>query len=496
VKYDFVVIGAGASGITTAIVLAKNGYRVALVEKSKKTAPVLRGFTRNGLSFDTGFHYTGGLGEGQILDIFFRYLGVDDQVEKEPYDEECFDLIRFLKPQFEFRFPYGYEKIKNRFHETFPEDKSAVDHYLDAVRQSCVSRPYLNLDAQMHPLEIIKNLHGPSLKETLDGLTGNRLLKHILSIHCCLHGVPPEQVSFVNHARVVGGYFESVHGIKGGGRSLVRALDAQLEKVGVDVFCGQRVTQIQFSADGAVSGVRLENHSTLRAKACVCTVHPRILVDFVPHSLFRPTYIRRLLSLEETGSVHILFGKCASPLQNLSGCNMFLIPGLDYPILKEDGSISERSLFMTCTSQIDGAFSGKGFIAICPSSAAEMERWWKSETGKRPQEYLVFKEGIVEEMREHIEASCPEFAGKIHFLECSTPLTLRDFTNSPFGSMYGVKHRMDQYNPVHVTRVKSLFLAGQAIVAPGVLGTLVSAFLACGAILGHDRLRNELRKCS
>ncbi|WP_026842265.1 FAD-dependent oxidoreductase [Citrifermentans bremense] len=59
-RYDFAVIGAGVSGITSALILAKHGRSVALLEKAPRTAPLLRGFSRQGVQFDTGFHYTGG----------------------------------------------------------------------------------------------------------------------------------------------------------------------------------------------------------------------------------------------------------------------------------------------------------------------------------------------------------------------------------------------------------------------------------------------------
>ncbi len=81
--YDYLVIGAGLSGLTASVILARHGYRVALVEKADKTAPLVRGFSRNGVFFDTGFHYTGGLDEHGMLDTFFKYLGVAPVLEKE-----------------------------------------------------------------------------------------------------------------------------------------------------------------------------------------------------------------------------------------------------------------------------------------------------------------------------------------------------------------------------------------------------------------------------
>jgi len=110
-KYDYGVIGGGVSGMTTALILARKGYSVVLVEKSERIAPTIRGFVKEGLFFDTGFHYTGGFGTGEPMDIFFRYLGLSDKVKKLPFDEYGFDTLRCLDPPFEFSYPYGYERI-------------------------------------------------------------------------------------------------------------------------------------------------------------------------------------------------------------------------------------------------------------------------------------------------------------------------------------------------------------------------------------------------
>ena len=64
---DSVVIGSGISGLTTAALLAKNGHSVVILEKDGKPGGALRRFSRSGIPFDIGFHYTGGLGEKQIL---------------------------------------------------------------------------------------------------------------------------------------------------------------------------------------------------------------------------------------------------------------------------------------------------------------------------------------------------------------------------------------------------------------------------------------------
>ena len=49
-------------------------------------------------------------------------------------------------------------------------------------------------------------------------------------------------------------------------------------------------------------------------------------------------------------------------------------------------------------------------------------------------------------------------------------------------------------HPLPITKVPGLLLAGQSIVAPGLLGAVISAVLCCGFVLGHDVLRGEIRQ--
>ena len=73
---------------------------------------------------------------------------------------------------------------------------------------------------------------------------------------------------------------------------------------------------------------------------------------------------------------------------------------------------------------------------------------------------------------------------------------MRDFCGSPEGGLYGVKHRVGQYNPLPATRMRGLFLAGQAIGGAGLLGAVMSAFLCCGHIVGHATLQQGMRVCN
>lgn len=492
--YDFAVIGAGMSGITSAITLAKNGYHVALVEKADRTAPLLRGFSRRGIHFDTGFHYTGGLGAGEPLDTFFRYLGISDRIISFPFDDDGFDIFSCENPGFEFRFPTGYDRLQEKLGEIFPHERPAIRSYLAQVRSTCATIPYLNLEAEVDPNGALQRVLGPTLKETLDSLTGNVLLKSLLSMHSLLYGVSCNEVAFAQHAAIVGNYYESVRGIRGGGVSLAHAFESRLVELGVDVLCHREVTGITIGAGGALSGVQLAGGDSLACRRAIATIHPRLLLELAPEGTFRPAYRKRLIALEETVSAFACFAATKKPLPALAGANRFLIPDTESIYGLGSRPIGGAPLYLTAAYK-DGETSPQGFIGICPTLFSEVASWESSRFGKRPKEYRQYKEQALASMQSQIERAYPDIAANIQFIEGSTPLTIRDFCSTPLGGLYGVKHMVGQFNPHPATRIPGLFLAGQAVVAPGIMGAVISGFLACGTLLGHDLMRKELKAC-
>ena len=63
--YDCIIIGSGMGGLTAALILAKHGKKVLVLEKNHQIGGALQVFSRDKCVFDTGVHYLGGLDEGE-----------------------------------------------------------------------------------------------------------------------------------------------------------------------------------------------------------------------------------------------------------------------------------------------------------------------------------------------------------------------------------------------------------------------------------------------
>jgi all-trans-retinol 13,14-reductase len=493
--YDCVVIGAGLSGLASSIILSKNGLKTALVERSGKTGPLVRGFRRKHYYFDTGFHHAGGIAEGSSGNLMLNYLGVLSHLSMFPCNPDCFDIIRFKDSSFEFHFPTGYEHIRDRLSEAFPDELHTIDRYLDEVKRQCSLLPFLNLGADPNQMNILENVHAESLSKFISGLTDNRTLKSVLGVHVLLNGVPSGEQSLNNYAYIVGPYYESVNCIEGGGSALIDAFDRSAKDNGVDLFTGKEADKLLFSSSGDLAGVVFKDGATLKCRKSISTIHPLHFLNLVPEQMFRSSYVRRIKSLDETPSAYILYCSSETGLNNMAGSSVYLLPadGSDFGDCGRPLEERPANLIVNKSRRTAGN-NGNEFIVILPALINEVEEWGNSTRGNRPPEYLAFKEEIKERILNHVLSFYPGLKGKIQAVGCSTPLTLRDYSGSPFGSMYGVKHKIEQYNPFPITKIPGLYLAGQSIVAPGLLGTMISAFLACGNILGHEFIRGELNR--
>ena len=497
-----IVIGGGISGATAALLLAKHDHKVSLVEKSPRLCPTLRGFWKNGVYFDTGLHYTGELGKGGVLDTYFRYLGIDG-LEPIPLDPLTFDTIRFSDGQ-KVALPCGSAALASALNDAFPKEQKAIETYLDNARQVFADSNFLNFSVAGVMQEMQNPLWHQSLEVFLSGLTDNENLKTVLSIHCLLHGVAPNEVPFLHHARVSASYYRSAHTIAGGGKALADRMEQRLQEEGITLHCGKAANRILFSPAGSITGVALADGTQLAGSNVVYTAHPHYLPDLLPDNALRPGYKKRLKELRESVSAYILFGATHTLPAILQRKNLFLCQSgepLSLAFAKERPP--ERGPFYVTASHFahSDALRGQpgskesgtkiGVEAFAPGWLEGMDALANSTSRKRTDEYKQFKASTMNRFRDALLATCPELE-EIDFFDGATPLTLRDYLHSPCGGMYGAAHTVDQFNPLPVTRIPELLLAGQAVVAPGILGAVVSAFLACSFIIGLEKLKGEV----
>lgn len=489
---DVLVIGAGASGMSCALALAKAGRSVRIIEKANRTAPVIRGFKRGGLHFDCGFHYAGSLGPGEPFAQILNYLDIYERLECIPLAPEGADVIRIENPSVQVPIPHGWDRLEESLCQRFPSDTAGVIQYLSMVRDVFEDIPKSFFDINGFGANSLwDDGLGPSLKEVLDDLIQDPRLKAVLAAQSFLYGTYPDETPFIVHARIMGTHFQSLYTVSGGGSAIADAFDATLADSGVEVMLSAEAESLVLDADGRISAVLLTDGTEVTAKDYVFSGHPWVLANLLPDSFQLGRMAKRLRRLQDTFSAHILFCETDFVPHCLNMKNAIVHYDLKHGILRDDVPVSKRRFLASfCQPSGDGR---QTFTVIFPESHSVVAPWSDSHYGRRDAEYDRFKNEATASFLERLQSGLPELKHRVRVVGAATPLTIKHYCSTPeTAGIYGVKHRCGQVPVLPTTRIPNLYQCGQAVVTPGLFGAIYSGLIATAVMTDGEQLRKDL----
>lgn len=497
-KADVVIIGSGVTGLTAAALLSRHGKRVMIFEKQPNFGGALRQFKRNLIPYDVGFHYTGCLGEGEILNLLWKYCGIVDDLSIIPLAPDGYDHFGFRGSDKVIKGYFDYERLTDELISHFPKEQAGIRKYFNTIKDICLEIPFYNTELSLEAFlrSFRAKAQYGSLVSFLDTLIEAPQLKAILGALSFLYGVPTQDLSLENHALIVHGYHGGAYTVGGGGQSIVDSFLKRLEHNGVECVKGCAVEQI-VTDNNKVTGVRLGNSEVIACDQVIYTGHPSHIIDMVPPSTFRPAYKSRIGDLRNSLSLNAVFGRSELPVDTLVGAkNYYLLPEKgDVIPQKPTASSHERPIMMTNMGGDWCLQEGRNSIILLGLSYWQDVKQFEDSTQKdRPPEYQEYKNRLAREMIETVEERWGNICGRIEPLAVGTPITFRDELHAPEGCSYGAMHCLDQFNPDVRTRLPGLYLCGQSTIMTGVVGSSISGLVGAGEILGMESLWNGVRR--
>jgi phytoene dehydrogenase-like protein len=493
--YDHVVVGSGISGLTMTLLLAMNGQRVLLLEKSPCIGGSLSRFTRNGIPYDTGFHFTGGFNEGGILSDILTFLGIRDLIEPVFLTRPGENQFIFEKQGKIFEHPSGTEHIIARFKEYFPGETTAIDRYFALVRSVCDRTPSLNIhDNVIAPPNLDEDFI--SLDDVLKDLTAEPLLQGLLSGYAMCYGVRPDEISFANHSRMVMNFYESVAFVKGGGDAFVAAFREKFKEFDVDVRTGTWITELADIHDHKVGRFVLNSGEEIAAGSCVFTIHPKEILKHFPEKTCSKAFASRIDSFESSAGFFSVFArlKPGSIDPNPDAAIVSLFPDENINNLMDPAYDGTPALVIIRSPSRGEGGEGEGICILEPSFAEQVAPWSGTRRGRRPQEYLAYKQERTEAIRAHLLSMFPAYRDVLEFVDAGSMLTYKDYLNSPDGSAYGIKQKLRQFNVVGKLPLHNLYAAGQSAILPGILGAMMSSLIVGRAVVGREQYGRLLER--
>ncbi len=481
-KYDVVIIGSGLGGLVCAHLLAKAGKRVLILERQLQPGGCIQSYQRHGMAHDTGFHYVGGLGEGQTLNKIFTHLGLM-QLPWQHLDPNGFDKITIAGET--YTFAEGYDRFVDTLAARFPDEKEGLLQYVKMLQEA---------DSVSFGTDGAYRFFGMNAYDYLTGLFKNPLLVNILAGSALKMELRKESLPLFTFAHGNSSFIQSSWRLRGDGNLIVNSLIKDIKNFGGELLCKVEVEKL-IEQDGEIKGIRCSNGETYEGDLVISDIHPSQLFSMIQDSkVLKRIFRMRMNRMENTVgafTVSLVLKQGALPYFNH---NKFVYKKANVWTFPEEDEHT-GGVMISCRVPEMGT-DARQIDLLTPMSWQQCQQWSETKIGQRGEDYLQMKQQKATECIELAETVIPGLRDMIEQQYTSTPLTYRDYTLTPEGSAYGV--RKDCRNLVVTmlsprTPIKNLLLTGQNLMLHGLEGVCMTALYTSSEVLGKDYIEQIIK---
>lgn len=498
--YDVVIIGSGLGGLLSAVLLAKEGLKVAVIEQNKQIGGCLQTFSFDKKIFDSCVHYLGAVEEGQAQERIFKYAGIAGDLQLSKLATDGFDQITFGAETISYPQAQGLDNFREQLLPYFPEAAEQLNHYTTTLQLVSDSFPLFNLRngeeqekekvAHWNMQEVMKKIGDEKLHQVL---TGNNLL----------YAGNEHKTPFYVHALVSKSFIDSAYKCKGGSSQIAKLLWRKLQEYGGVIYRNEKVNQL-VEEDGFITHACTESGMRYTARTFIANVHPAMVLQWTDSKKIKPAYRKRITDIENSVSAFMI--------------NIVLNPGkVDHRNYNIYWNRSRQTYDAIRYKPGEWPANYALYFGEDPSKpgysdtlailtymhASEFEQWKHTHNitarpSERASAYHQFKEEKAQQLINTVAERHPWIKEQIHSYKIATPLTFRDYMGSPDGSIYGIMADVNNAAQSRVpirTKIPNLLLTGQNIGLHGVLGVSINAVAVCGELLGLDYLLKKINSC-
>ena len=474
--YDAIIIGGGYAGLTCGVRLAKAGWHVCVVEKGRTFGGAFQTFRRGALTFDTGFHFVGGVAEGEMLHPSLVEFGLDDlpwhRMDEEFIEVHCGSDVYHLH--------CGYDRFAEGLATQFGNEGEGIDALVGLMRDVADHLPETVVADGGYENQLMQ----VPAKKWLEEHIGDSRLRNLLCAQAVTTDLTPD-LPLYSFIQSLNSFVQHSYRLPGGGGAITARLRHNIEALGGEVRTGCEVQKLIDDGNGRILSARCANGDILSANLFISTAHPALSVGLMPECpQVRGVYRRRFARMKNSRgifTVQLALKPGTVPYRNKA---ISLLGDQDLWDSDYSATAPVKNLLINYNvpqnHTDDEPLYADNVDLMTPMDYSAVEPWADSYVGHRPAGYQAFKETKARECIELASGCIPNLKESIVAVYTSSPLTYRDYTGTVGGSAYGVSKSASaiaggMLSPL--TPFANLLFAGQSLMLHGMLGVGMTSML-------------------
>jgi phytoene dehydrogenase-like protein len=471
---NIVIIGAGLGGLSAGALLAKDGYRVTLLEQHSIVGGCATTFDRKDFTCEVGLHEMDGVYTNPQIKKIFDLLDVYKNIEfiKAP------EFFKINTKDDTFVMPDGLDSAKEALKSKFANQKDEIDEYFNLIESIAIAFENLQNMKWYHYIlfpiyfNIVLRYKDSSVTDVFDKIFSDEKLKLILNTNVQYYSDTPDTLSFLLHAVAQysyysgGGYF-----IKGGSGRLSDYLASIIKENSGEVITKAEVISC---TKNSVTYMQKKIKNRIKADIIISNASKQDT-----YRLFEYEYKEEKEIAESLLTIYIGFSKNIKSIYGKGAySNFFFDDTKDMRDFNKSvkGDISKRSFVFVDYSQIDSnlTISDKSFGAICMSDY--LSEWDSLSKDKYKAKKRELEKSIIDRLQKHY----PNISEYIEYIETATAKTMQRYTKTPNGTAYGYKPTPKQFfkiPKVKSEKIDNLYFVGQCVIAGGFSPSINSGYI-------------------